>query len=162
MIISMEELRKNFEAYQKELANEICPNMSEVGGPDIAAKLVSHVGSLNRLAVLPASAIQVLGAEKALFKHLKNRNIPPPKHGIIFQHPKISSSPKAVRGKIARALANKLATAAKADAFSKRRISADLKKDFEARFSDIMAEYEKAKAKKLAAAPATPPGQKSG
>jgi nucleolar protein 56 len=151
MIVSMEELRKNYESYQKELANEICPNMSEVGGPEIAAKLVSHVGSLSRLAILPASAVQVLGAEKALFKHLKNRKIPPPKHGIIFQHPKISSSPKSVRGKIARALANKLALAAKADAFSKRRISPELKKDFEARFSEIMAGYERAKAKKAEA-----------
>ncbi|HSB47347.1 MAG TPA: hypothetical protein VLD37_05000 [Candidatus Bilamarchaeum sp.] len=157
MIISLEELRKNYETYQKELANEICPNMSEVGGPEIAAKLVSHVGYLNRLAVLPASAIQVLGAEKALFKHLKNRKIPPPKHGIIFQHPKISSSPKSVRGKIARALSNKLATAAKADAFSKRHISAELKKDFESRFADIMAEYEREKARKTAAtAPQAP------
>jgi len=146
-IVSLEKLRKEFEAYQKDLAIELCPNLSEVGGPEIAAKLVSHVGSLKRLALLPASAIQVLGAEKALFKHLKNKRIPPPKHGIIFQHAKISSSPKMVRGKIARALANKLATAAKADALSKNNISAELKKDFETRFSQIMKEYEAAKSK---------------
>ena len=151
MILSMDELRTQQEAYQKELANEICPNMCEVGGPEIAAKLVSHVGSLKRLAFLPASAVQVLGAEKALFKHLRNRKIPPPKHGIIFQHPKISSSPKSVRGKIARALANKLSLAAKADAFSKRSISPELRKDFEQRFSDIMKEYERMKAKKAEA-----------
>lgn len=150
MILSMDGLRTEQEAYQKELANEICPNMCEVGGPEIAAKLISHVGSLNRLAFLPASAIQVLGAEKALFKHLKNRKIPPPKHGIIFQHPKISSSPKSVRGKIARALANKLCLAAKADAFSKNRISPQLRKDFDDRFAEIMKEYERAKAKKAA------------
>jgi len=146
-IMTLAAQRAEYEAYQKELALELCPNMAEVGGPEIAAKLVSHVGSLARLAILPASAIQVLGAEKALFKHLKNRNIPPPKHGIIFQHVKISASPKAVRGKIARALANKLCLAAKADAFSKRDISADLKKDFEDRCAQIMAEYERAKAK---------------
>lgn len=146
-IISLETLRKDFEAYQKELALELCPNLSVVGGPDIAAKLVSHVGSLKRLALLPASAIQVLGAEKALFKHLKNRRIPPPKHGIIFQYAKISSSPKMVRGKIARALANKLATAAKADAFSKNNIAAELKSDFEERYAQIMKEYELSKGK---------------
>jgi nucleolar protein 56 len=105
------------------------------------------VGSLSRLAFLPASAVQVLGAEKALFKHLRNKNIPSPKHGIIFQHARISSSPKSVRGKIARALANKLSLAAKADAFSKRRISPGLKADFDARFAQIMAEYEREKAK---------------
>jgi len=85
--------------------------------------------------------------EKALFKHLKNRKIPPPKHGIIFQHPRISSSPKKVRGKIARTLANKLALAAKADAFSKRRISAELKKEFDGRYAEIMKEYQSGKKK---------------
>ncbi len=151
-ILSLETLRKDYENYQKELAHELCPNLSEVGGPEIAAKLVSHVGSLVRLAMLPASAIQVLGAEKALFKHLKNRRIPPPKHGIIFQYARISSSPKSVRGKIARALANKLSIAAKADAFTKNPIFADLKKDLETRLSEIMVDYERQKKAKV-----TPP-----
>ncbi len=150
MIVSMEKLRSDLEGYQKELAGELCPNMSAVGGSDIAAKLVSHVGSLNRLALLPASAVQVLGAEKALFKHLRNRRVPPPKHGIIFQHARISSSPKSVRGKIARALANQLCLAAKADAFSKRDISASLKAKFDDRYAQIMKEYEAEKAKRLA------------
>ncbi|VVC04034.1 putative NOP5 family protein [Candidatus Bilamarchaeum dharawalense] len=147
MIVSLEKLRKEYEIYQKELAEELCPNLSEVGGADIAAKLVSHMGTLSRLAMLPASAIQVIGAEKALFKHLKNRKVPPPKHGIIFQHAKISSAPKAVRGKIARTLANKLCLAAKADAFTKRRISAELRKDFDERVAQIMKDYELEKAK---------------
>jgi nucleolar protein 56 len=150
-IISLETLRKDYEAYQKELGIELCPNMSEVGGSDIAAKLVSHVGSLRRLAMLPASAIQVLGAEKALFKHLKNKRVPPPKHGIIFQHARISSSPKAVRGKVARVLANQLCLAAKADAFSKRNIAPLLVKKFDDRFAQIMKEYEAQKVKRLEA-----------
>ena len=160
MILSMEVLRKDYEAYQKELAQELCPNMTEVGGADIAAKLVSHVGSLTRLAMLPASAIQVLGAEKALFKHLRNKRVPPPKHGIIFQHARISSSPKSVRGRIARALANQLCLAAKADAFSKRRISPELKKKFDERFAQIMKEFEQEKAKRAAPPPAPPPPPK--
>ena len=146
-IVSLDTLRKEYNTYQKEIANELCPNLSAVGGSEIAAKLVSHVGSLAKLAILPASAIQVLGAERALFKHLKNRNVPPPKHGIIFQHPKISSSPKLVRGKISRALANKLCMACKADAFTKHDISAELKESFEVRYTEIMKEYEQAKAK---------------
>ncbi len=144
-IIALGTLRESCQAYQEKLALELCPNLSEVGGPEIAAKLVSHMGSLSRLALLPASAIQVIGAEKALFKHLKNKKVPPPKHGIIFQHPKISSSPKKVRGKIARTLANKLSLAAKADAFSKNNIGAQLRKDFEERYAKIMKEYEKNK-----------------
>ena len=158
-IVSLDTLRREYGNYQKEIAMELCPNLAAVGGYEIASKLVSHVGSLAKLAILPASAIQVLGAEKALFKHLKNRNIPPPKHGIIFQHPKISSSPRMVRGKIARALANKLCLAAKADAFSKRDISADLKTGFETRFAQIMKEYESAKAKGLVQKPAEEHGQ---
>ncbi len=146
-VIQMNELRSEYERYQKKLANELCPNMSAVGGPDIAAKLVSHVGSLSKLAMLPSSTIQVLGAEKALFKHLKNKKVRPPKHGIIFQYPRISGSPKRVRGKIARVLANKLSMAAKADAFTKRDISKKLKEEFEERFTDIMEEHKKSKAK---------------
>lgn len=146
-ILTLEKLRKDYDVYQKELAEELCPNLSEVAGADIAAKLVSHMGTLVRLAMLPASAIQVIGAEKALFKHLKNRNVPPPKHGIIFQHVKISSSPKAVRGKIARTLANKLCLAAKADAFSKRRISGPLRKAFDEKVVQILKDYEVEKTK---------------
>jgi len=148
-ILQLNGLRKQYEGYQASLAQEICPNMSKVAGPDVAAKLVSHVGSLKRLCMLPASTIQVLGAEKALFKHLKNRRISPPKHGIIFQNPRIAGSPKAVRGKIARALANKLALASKADAITKRYMGDELLKDFEERYNEIMAAYnaEKGKAK---------------
>ena len=146
-IISLGKLREKQEEYQKKVAEELCPNLSEVGTPEIAAKLVSHVGSLQRLALLPASAIQVIGAEKALFKHLKNKRVPPPKHGIIFQHAKISSSPKKVRGKIARTLANNLSLAAKADAFGKSRLGAQLREKFEKRYAEIMKQYEREKAK---------------
>ncbi len=144
-IIELYKLSGEYEKYQNALARELCPNISEVAGPDIAAKLVGHVGSLKKLGIMPASTIQVLGAEKALFKHLKNRKIKPPKHGIIFQHPRISSSPKAVRGKIARALANKIALASRADAFTKHFIAGELKKDFDERYNEIMAEYKRGK-----------------
>lgn len=144
-ILGLYDLETEYENYQNSLAREICPNMSHVGGPEIAAKLVAHVGSLKKIGMMPSSTIQVLGAEKALFKHLKNKRIAPPKHGIIFQHPKISSSPKAVRGKIARALANKLALAARADAFTKHNISDQLRKDFDARYDEIMEAYKRGK-----------------
>ncbi|MBN1170490.1 NOP58 family protein [Candidatus Micrarchaeota archaeon] len=144
-IISLGKLREKQVGYQTKIAGELCPNLSEVGTPEIAAKLVSHVGSLSRLAMLPASAIQVIGAEKALFKHLKNKRIPPPKHGIIFQHAKISSSPKKVRGKIARTLANNLSMAAKADAFTKNKLGLQLREKFEKRYAEIMKQYEREK-----------------
>lgn len=146
-ILGLYNLEEEYDKYQSSLAREICPNMSHVAGPDIAAKLVAHVGSLKKLGMMPASTIQVLGAEKALFKHLKNKKVKPPKHGIIFQHARISSSPKAVRGKIARALANKIALAARADAFTKHNISDGLKKDFDERYKEIMEEYKRGKKK---------------
>ncbi len=146
-IMDIEARITEYEAYQERLCEELCPNLARVGGAPIAAKLISHVGSLSKLALLPASTIQVLGAEKALFKHLKNKRIAPPKHGIIFQHVHISSSPKAVRGKIARALANKLALAAKADAFTHASIGNTLKKDFERRYQSVMERHAKEKAK---------------
>jgi nucleolar protein 56 len=146
-IMNLDKLRTQYETHQEELALDICPNMSKVAGADIAAKLVSHVGSLKRLCRLPASTIQVLGAEKALFKHLKNRKVRPPKHGIIFQHPKIAGSPKAIRGKIARALANKISLASKADGITKRDMGEELLQDFEKRFKDIVEKYKKEKSK---------------
>jgi nucleolar protein 56 len=146
-ILKLDGLRNQYETYQEELAATLCPNMTKVAGADIAAKLVSHVNSLSRLCRLPSSTIQVLGAEKALFKHLKNKKIRPPKHGIIFQHPKIAGSPKAVRGKISRALANKISLASKADAITKRDIGDELLAQFEDRYKRIMAEYKAGKKK---------------
>lgn len=144
-LIALHDLRKRYITYQEGLAKEVCPNIAYLTGADVGAKLIAHVGSLLRLAILPASTVQVIGAEKALFKHLKNKKIPPPKHGIIFQNPKISSSPKKVRGKIARALANKIVQAARADAFTKNFIAEKLKADFELRCNEVLSQYKKQK-----------------
>lgn len=146
-VLFLHGLLEKYEQYQDTLAEELCPNIRYLAGADIAAKLVARVGSIQRLAMLPASTIQVLGAEKALFKHLRNRKIDPPKHGILFQHVRISSSPKKVRGRIARALANKIALAAKADAFSKRFIAEDIKKSFDQRCEEVMKQYEQERAR---------------
>lgn len=141
-ILALEELKDQLERYEDSLAREICPNMVEVGGPKIAAKLIAHVGSLEKLAKLPGSTIQVLGAEKALFKHLR-RKTKPPKHGIIFQHTLIHSAPKDKRGKLARALASKLAIAAKVDAYGKGHfVGKELRQDFEKRVNEILNEKE--------------------
>jgi len=86
---------------------------------------------------MPSSTIQVLGAEKALFKHLKS-GTPSPKHGIIFQHPLISGNKKEFRGKIARKFASKIAILSKADAFSKNLIVDQIKKKFENQIKKIL------------------------
>jgi nucleolar protein 56 len=97
---------------------------------------MSLAGGMERLACMPASTIQLLGAEKALFR-FKKEGGRPPKHGVIFQHPLINRAPRRNRGKIARILAAKIAIAAKADVFTKRNISDDLKDDMKRRIRGI-------------------------
>jgi nucleolar protein 56 len=97
-------------------ANQVMPNTSALIGGLVAARLMSGAGGLLPLSRLPASAIQVLGARTALFAHLRTKS-PSPKHGIIFQHRRVHNAPKERRGKVARALAGKLAIAARLDHF---------------------------------------------
>ena len=88
-----------------------------------------------------ASTLQVLGAEKALFRYLKRRG-KPPKHGVIYQYPDIRGAPKWQRGKIARALAGKLSIAARIDAMSGEFEGNKLAADLKARIASIKAKYK--------------------
>jgi nucleolar protein 56 len=97
-----------------EAMPERAPNLTALLGPLLAARLISQAGSLQRLSELPASTIQVLGAERAFFEHLRGR-APPPRHGLLFLHPKLHSAPRLERGRLARALAGKVAIAARLD-----------------------------------------------
>jgi len=104
-------------ALAQEVSGRACavmPNTSALIGGLVAARLLSHAGSLRELACLPASAIQVLGARTALFAHLRT-GAPSPKHGIIFQHRRVHNAPRQFRGRVARVLAGKLAIAARLD-----------------------------------------------
>ncbi len=144
-IESLWSLRDEIEAYQAKIAQEVCPNLAYIAGPALAAKLVAQAGGLQRLATFPSSTIQVLGAEKALFKHLRSGS-KPPKHGLLFQHPLVGKSPKKIRGKIARALAAKLTIASKADALSHNFIAEKLKASFDASAQRIISAQPQAKA----------------
>ena len=86
-----------------------------LGGP-LSARLISLSGGLERLASLPSSTIQLLGAEKAMFRHLRSGKNPP-KHGVIYQYPDLRKAPYWQRGNIARALAGKVLIAAKVDQY---------------------------------------------
>ncbi|MES2155846.1 MAG: NOP5/NOP56 family protein [bacterium] len=108
------------------LMEEVAPNVASVVGPVIGARLIAISGGLNRLATWPAGTVQLLGAETALFRHLKE-GTKPPKHGILFQHPLVHSAVPWNRGVIARALALAAATGAKADAFTKNDLRVFLK-----------------------------------
>lgn len=103
----------------EEAVVEAAPNLAVLAGPLVGARLISLAGSLERLSRMPSSTIQLLGAEKALFLHIKE-GTPVPKHGVIFQHPSVHSSPPWLRGRIARALAGKIAIAVRGDAMESR------------------------------------------
>ncbi len=109
-------LKNSQENYLKTLTEKICPRLSEAATPQIAARLISCAGSLKHLAEITSSTIQVLGAEKALFRHMKT-GAKAPKFGVIFSHPEISNNPQISRGKAARKLAASLSKAAKMDFF---------------------------------------------
>jgi len=129
--------KEKLEEYIEEVIKEMAPNVSALTGTNIAARLISHAGGIEKLAMLPSGTIQLLGAEKALFRHIKDGS-PPPKHGIIFQHEMINRAPRNKRGRIARMMATKIATAAKADAFTGNFIADELKKEMEERYREIM------------------------
>jgi nucleolar protein 56 len=114
------------------------PNLSALLGPELAARMVAQAGGLDRLARLPSSTVQVLGAERAFFEHLRG-HAPPPRHGLLFLVPTIQSSPRAERGKLARALAGKVAIAARLDRAGAP-VDPTLRSAFEARRDQVQAQ----------------------
>jgi len=113
-ILNLRETRAHLAQEIGERAGVILPNCSRIVGGLVAARIMALAGGLHRLAQLPASSIQVLGARGALFSHL-TRGTPPPKHGIIYQHLRVHNAPRDARGKVSRVLAGRLAIAARID-----------------------------------------------
>ncbi|MHA1833283.1 MAG: C/D box methylation guide ribonucleoprotein complex aNOP56 subunit, partial [Candidatus Baldrarchaeia archaeon] len=140
--LKLYQLRKELEEYIDESMKETAPNIRGLVGSLLGARLISLAGSLEELARMPASTIQVLGAEKALFRALRT-GARPPKHGVLFQYPAIHGSPRWQRGKIARAVAGKLAIAARIDAFSGEYMADELKAELEKRIEEIKKKYPK-------------------
>ncbi|MCI4369450.1 MAG: hypothetical protein L3K09_07815 [Thermoplasmata archaeon] len=112
--LELDSLRGDLERAIEGAMPRRAPNLCQLLGPLLTARLLSQAGGLSRMARLPASSIQVLGAERAFFEHLRGR-APPPRHGLLFLHPDVQGSPRRLRGKIARALAGKVAIAARLD-----------------------------------------------
>ncbi len=135
-VVSMHDAYISTEQYVKDAMASMAPNLSRLVGEAIAARLIASAGGLDRLALMPSGTIQVLGAEKALFRHIKE-GTPSPKHGVIFQHELINRAPKKYRGRIARVMAAKIAIAARADVFTKRDMADELKADMEKRIKEI-------------------------
>jgi nucleolar protein 56 len=140
-VLELYELRKDMESYVDKTMEEVAPNTRAVAGALLGARLIAIAGSLQNLAVRPASTIQVLGAEKALFRSLKT-GARPPKHGLIFQHALLHDAKRWQRGKIARVLAGKLAIAARIDAFGGKYVGDSLKADIDKRLTEIHEKYK--------------------
>ena len=139
-ILDFHELRKKLEEHVETAMREIAPNLSAILGSAVGARILGRAGSLKRLASLPASTIQVLGAEKALFRSLKTGS-QPPKHGLLFQHAMVHAAPRWQRGKIARAVAAKAVIAARVDVYGEG-LNETLLEKLNIRVDEIGKKYE--------------------
>lgn len=139
-LASLYEEKEALEEYIAGRMEETAPNISAVVGPSLGARLISLAGGLRRLASLPAGTIQLLGAEKAMFAHLRQGK-KPPKHGIIFQHPTVHRAPYWQRGNVARVMGGKLAIAARVDYYGGEYIGDSLNDDIARRVEEIQSKY---------------------
>ncbi|MFC1691080.1 NOP5/NOP56 family protein [Nanoarchaeota archaeon] len=126
------ELRQKQTDYLETIMKQVCPNVLEITGPTIGANLISLAGSLKKMSEFPASTIQMLGAEKALFRHLKT-GARPPKYGVLINHPYIMKADRKNKGKVARLVADKISIASKVDYFKGEFVGDKLKADIEKR-----------------------------
>ena len=115
-ILELHDMRKKLEEHVETQMHSLAPNLSAILGTSVGARILARAGSLKNLAGMPASTIQVLGAEKALFRSLKTGS-QPPKHGLLFQHSLVHAAPRWQRGKLARAIAAKAAIATRVDVY---------------------------------------------
>lgn len=116
-VSSLSEYRKQLAQYLKKKMDSVAPNLAVLIGEVVGARLISHAGSLTNLAKYPASTVQILGAEKALFRAIKTRSNTP-KYGLIYHSTFIGRAGTANKGRISRYLANKCSMASRIDCFS--------------------------------------------
>jgi nucleolar protein 56 len=141
--LKLYDARRSLEKYLDSVMEQVVPNVRALTGSLLGARLIALAGGLENLAKKPASTIQVLGAEKALFRSLKT-GAPPPKHGVIFQHPVIREAKRWQKGKLSRALAGKIAIAVRTDFFSGKYIGKRLQADLDRRVKEILKRTKKA------------------
>jgi nucleolar protein 56 len=137
---SMYVLRKSIEKYLEKIVPEEVPNLNAMLGSVLAARILSLAGSLERLAKMPSSTIQLLGSEKRLFKFLKSKEKDkrPPRFGLLYLHPDISTNKRELQGKIARLLSSKLTLAARADFYTKKDMSKELLEGYKKKLEEIL------------------------
>jgi nucleolar protein 56 len=153
LVSELYESKSRLDAYVQRGMQEHAPNLTRLLSANLGARLISLAGGLGRLAKLPSSTVQLLGAEKAMFLHLRSGKAPP-KHGIIFQHPAVHKAPYWQRGKVARSLASKAAIAARVDFYKGEFIGDRLAEEMERRVQEIKDKYPEPPKKERRPAPA--------
>merc|ERR1712119_45689 len=116
-VIALADYRKMVSSYLQDKMALVAPNLATLIGDTVGARLISHAGSLTNLSKYPASTVQILGAEKALFRALKTKGNTP-KYGLIFHSSFIGRAGAKNKGRISRYLANKCSIASRIDCFS--------------------------------------------
>merc|ERR1712038_2164124 len=116
-VAQLVEYRKELQEYLRSKMKNVAPNLAALIGDVVGARLISHAGSITNLAKYPASTVQILGAEKALFRALKKKGNTP-KYGLIFHSSFIGRAAAKNKGRISRFLANKCSIASRIDCFT--------------------------------------------
>merc|ERR1712080_185132 len=116
-VVALSKYRTQLQDYLRSKMSSVAPNLAVLIGEVVGARLISHAGSLTNLAKYPASTVQILGAEKALFRALKTKGNTP-KYGLIFHSSFIGRAGSKNKGRISRFLANKCSIASRIDCFS--------------------------------------------
>lgn len=136
-ILRLYKLRDELTKYLEKTLKEVAPNFTELAGTILAAKLISRAGGLDKLSKMPSSTIQLIGAEKSLFRFLHGQGRSP-RFGILYYHPLVLSAPERLKGKVARILSSKLSLAAKMDFYSKEYKANKLKQDMDEKIKKIL------------------------
>ena len=136
-VVALDAEASDLRAFVERVVQEVAPNLTALAGPILAARLIALAGDLETLARKPSGTLQVLGAEEALFAHLRGR-APSPKHGVIYTHEYVRGTHREHRGSAARALAGKLSIAARIDHYSGDR-RPELERELDARIERIRA-----------------------
>lgn len=133
------ELRDDLEDYVEDLVKEEMPNLSKFLGTFLASRMLALAGGLDEMAKMPASTVQMLGAEKALFRYLRGEGTPP-KHGVLFEHEFVRPLPNNERGKMARFMANKAVMAARLDKYGDKDKGEGLREEARQKFEELKGE----------------------
>ncbi len=136
-LVKMYELREMLSKYLDNLLQGVAPNFTSIAGSSLAAKMIAHSGGLDKISRMPSSTIQLLGAEKALFRFLHGQG-KSPRFGILYNHPLVQNAPEKLKGRIARVLASKLSIAAKLDYYGKEYKADKMKIELQARVKEIL------------------------